>query len=321
MLGSGILTIDDSFFDSGGDSLLATEMLIEVERLVGHHVPETIMFEAETIRRLAPRIAARCDAPEEPCVQFHADGDRPPLFFFHGDFANGGFWVRRLVSLLGADQPIVTIDPHGLRGDPIPPSIEEMAADRLPLILEKQARGPFLLGGQCNGALVAFEAARRLTAAGHRVEMVAMVDPPTVCARPAMRAILRLMRHTASPRRLAWAHDQMARLERALKMSPAQVLARTQRALIDTDFALAPSPRREAYTIAMGRYVPAPLDVPVVFYAASHDGRAWRTLSRDLEVIEVPGGHDYCLTTGAEPLVAHLRQRIDTFSDGTVQVP
>ena len=56
--------------------------------------------------------------------------------------------VRRMVELLGPDYPIISIDPHGLRGEPIPPSIEEMAADRLPLILERQASGPFLLGRQ-----------------------------------------------------------------------------------------------------------------------------------------------------------------------------
>jgi hypothetical protein len=38
-------------------------------------------------------------------------------------------------------------------------------------------------------------------------------------------------------------------------------------------------------------------------------------LSDDLEVIEVPGGHDYCLTTGAELLVQHLRNRIDASSE------
>jgi thioesterase domain-containing protein len=88
-----------------------------------------------------------------------------------------------MVELFGPDYPIISIDPHGRYGEPIPPSIEEMAADRLPLILETQASGPFLLGGQCNGALVAFEVARLLMAAGHKVDLVAMVDPPPVPCR------------------------------------------------------------------------------------------------------------------------------------------
>ncbi len=320
LLKTDALTIDDDFFDSGGDSLLATEMLLEVERLVGRPVPETMLFEAETIRRLLPRLVAQSAAPAAPCFRFNEDGDRPPLFFFHGDFASGGFYVRRLVRLLGPERPIVTIDPHGLHGETIPPSIEAMAADRLPLILERQPTGPYLLGGQCNGALVAFEAARLLMAAGHKVEMVAMVDPPTVSARPAMRTILKLAQRTVSPPHLAWAYDQMARLERILKMSPGELLAKTHDVLVRSEDRLPHSPRRTAFTIAMARYLPAPLEVPVVFYSASHDGRAWRRLSHDLEVIEVPGGHDYCLTTGAEQLVAHLRQRIDTSAEVTARL-
>jgi hypothetical protein len=64
----------------------------------------------------------------------------------------------------------------------------------------------------------------------------------------------------------------------------------------------------------MAQYLPAPLEVPVTFYAADYDGRAW-CLSSQLEVIEVPGGHRHCLTIGAELLVDHLRQRIDVLAD------
>lgn len=71
----------------------------------------------------------------------------------------------------------------------------------------------------------------------------------------------------------------------------------------------------DAYSIAMAQYRPAPLDVPGAFYAAEHDGWAWRHLSSQLEVIQVPGGHDGCLTIGAALLVDHLRQRIDVLAD------
>ncbi|MFC4174029.1 thioesterase domain-containing protein [Microvirga sp. GCM10011540] len=318
LLKSETVTIDDDFFAAGGDSLLATEMLIEIERLVGHGVPETILFGAETIRQLLPRISAQATSPANPLFRFHADGDRPPLYFFHGDFASGGLYVRRMVNLFGPDHPVITIDPHGLHEEPIPPTIEAMAADRLPLILERHARGrPFLLGGQCNGALVAFETARLLRAAGHEVELVAMVDPPTVSARPAMRAVLRVMNQALSARDVGRGYDQLARLERILKMAPAELLARTWNAWFRSERRFPPSPRREAFTLAMARYLPAPLDVPVIFYSAGHDGRAWRRLSSELEVIQLPGGHDYCLNVGAELLVNHLRQRIDCLACGS----
>ena len=52
--------------------------------------------------------------------------------------------------------------------------------------------------------MVAFETARLLMAAGHKVDMVAMVDPPTVSARPVQRAIIGLMKPIVSPDLLRW---------------------------------------------------------------------------------------------------------------------
>ncbi|WP_247509468.1 thioesterase domain-containing protein [Bradyrhizobium sp. 157] len=212
-----------------------------------------------------------------------------------------------MVELFGPDYPIISIDPHGLHGEPIPPSIEEMAADRLPLILERQTSGPFLLGGKCNGAMVAFEAARLLMAAGHKIDMVAMVDPPTVSARPALRAIIGLMKPIVSPYLLRWTYELMARLERVSKALTSQQITIAKLEI--------PPALWDAYSIAMAQYLPAPLEVPVAFYAADHDGRGWRHLSSDLQVIQVPGGHPGCLTIGAELLVEHLRQKIDVLAD------
>lgn len=324
LLKSEAVTVDDDFFASGGDSLLAMEMLIEVERLIGHPVPETILFGAETIRQFAPKIALQTGTPATPFFQFHARDDRPPLYFFNGDLVSGHSCVWRMVELFGPDYPIISIDPHGLRGEAIPPSIEEMAADRLPLVLERQASGPFLLGGKCNGAMVAFEAARLLMAAGHKVDMVAMVDPPTVSARPASRAILGPMKPMVSPYRLRWTYELMVRLEAFFKASTSgkakrlkqfpERIAKLYDGLSNPNNEIPPT-LWDAYSIAMAQYLPAPLEVPVIFYAADYDGRAWR-LSSQLEVIEVPGGHRHCLTIGAELLVDHLRQRIDVLADG-----
>ena len=246
--------------------------------------------------------------PATPFFQSSACGDRPPLYFFNGDLVSGHASVRRMVELFGPDYPIISIEPHGLRGEPIPPSIEEMAADRLPLILERQTSGPFLLGGKCNGAMVAFETARLLMAAGHKVDLVAMVDPPTVSARPAPRAIIGLMKPIVSPYLLRWTFEQMAKLERYFKASTSAPVAIAEPEI--------PPALWDGLSIAMAQYLPAPLEVPVTFYAAEHDGRAWRHLSSQLEVIQVPGGHHGCLTIGAERLVDHLRQRIDGLADG-----
>jgi thioesterase domain-containing protein len=266
---------------------------------------------SETIRQLAPKIAMQMGTPTTPVFEFSACNHRPPLFFFNGNLVSGHAGMRRMVELF-ADYPIISINPHGLHGEPIPASIEQMAADRLPHILERQTSGPFLLGGKCNGAMAAFEVARLLMAAGHKVDMVAMVDPPTVAARPAPRALLGLLKPMVSPYLLSWTHQQMAQLERYLKKSTSGQIA-----IAESEIS---RPLWDAYSIAMAQYLPAPLEVPVAFYAADHDGRAWRHLSSQLEVIQVPGGHDGCLTIGAELLVRHLRRRVDSLADRAASV-
>jgi oxalate---CoA ligase len=265
LLKSDSVTIDDDFFARGGDSLLAMEMLIEVEGLIGQPVPETILFGAETIRQLAPKVAMQTGAPAMPFFQFSASGNRPPLYFFNGDLVSGHPCMRRIVELFGPEYPIISINSHGLHGEPIPPSIEEMAADRLPLILARQASGPFLLGGRCNGAMVAFETARLLMAASHKVDLVAMVDPPTVSARPASRTIIAVMKPMVSPYLLRWTYQLMVELEVFFKGAStsekiAKVLTRLRIAklhdgLSNTNNEIPPA-LWDAYSIAMAQYLP-----------------------------------------------------------------
>jgi acyl carrier protein len=51
------VSIDDDFFEKGGDSVLAIDLQLELQRLTGQELPESILFEASTIRALADRLA------------------------------------------------------------------------------------------------------------------------------------------------------------------------------------------------------------------------------------------------------------------------
>jgi thioesterase domain-containing protein len=181
------LTIDDDFFESGGDSLLATELLAEIEALAQRTLPPSILFETGTVRRLAERLAQTTNLKREITIRLGCSEKR--LFhFFHADVT--GLSIRTLAGLLGPERPLLAIALPGADGEPIPDSIEQLAIDRLSLILEAQPHGPYVLGGHCVGALVAFEAARMLVAAGHRVDMVVMIDPLVVSVRRSSRLVL-----------------------------------------------------------------------------------------------------------------------------------
>lgn len=53
------IAVDDDFFEKGGDSLLAMDVSVELERLMGKTLPEAILFEASTIRELAKALASQ----------------------------------------------------------------------------------------------------------------------------------------------------------------------------------------------------------------------------------------------------------------------
>ena len=167
--------VTDDFFELGGHSLLAIRMLAEVEKRTGIRISPRVLFENATIRHLA-MAAWRPDAETRPAMALvQRGGSLTPLFFLHGDFVEGGLYCVKLARCIGAERPFYAIDPHGVH-DVAPRSIEEMARQRLELVRQAQPGGPYALGGFCNGALVAFEMARQLEAAGEKVASLVLIS-------------------------------------------------------------------------------------------------------------------------------------------------
>jgi hypothetical protein len=65
----------------------------------------------------------------------------------------------------------------------------------------------------------------------------------------------------------------------------------------------------------MARYHPKSLDVPAIFYSADYDGRGWRRLLPDLEIIRLPGGHLQSVTDNVGDLANHLRGKLRKLGD------
>ncbi len=99
-----------------------------------------------------------------------------PFFFLHGDWTNNAFFCYPLASNLGTDQPFYALEPYKLDDLRILPSTEEMAAAHIKIMRAVQPDGPYLLGGFCNGGLIAYEMARQLHAGGQRVDLLVLMD-------------------------------------------------------------------------------------------------------------------------------------------------
>jgi thioesterase domain-containing protein len=107
---------------------------------------------------------------------FRARGPRPTLFCVHpaGGAALG---YAALANRLGPDVPVYAFEARGLDGRQKPHErIEDMAASYCETLLLAQPRGPYFLAGWSAGGLVAYEMARQLTAAGHVVGLLALLD-------------------------------------------------------------------------------------------------------------------------------------------------
>ena len=170
--------IRDDFFHLGGDSLLAVVMLDRIEEILGRGIPTSDLIGDgnATIERLAQVALTDSGEVAAPMVTLPHGAGRPTLFFLHGDYLSGGLYCRELVRHLRPAQPFVALPPWGFDGRPVPETYEAMAEQHLHAIRGVQPSGPYVLGGECNGGLVAYEIARRLEAQGERVSLLMLLS-------------------------------------------------------------------------------------------------------------------------------------------------
>jgi aspartate racemase len=182
ILGIQPIGVRDNFFDLGGHSLLAVRVVAQIEKTFGKNLPLATLFQAPTIEQLASALNGEESLPSWSwLVPFQTAGSKPPFFCLHG----GG---TELAKLLGADQPLYGLRPHGQDGRRAPSKVEDMAADYIKEIRTVQPEGPYYIGGYSFGGMVAFEVAQQLQRQGQEVALLALLDPtkPAYCEPPSL---------------------------------------------------------------------------------------------------------------------------------------
>jgi thioesterase domain-containing protein/acyl carrier protein len=328
------------FFELGGHSLLAVRMMNQIKEVFGVELPLASLFAGATIEHLAEGLLkAEREKLKLPLVEVQGGGSRQPFFFLHGDYNGGGFFCRKLARFLGSEQPFYVILPHGFGDEPIPRTIEAMAADRLQALLEFRPHGPYLLGGHCNGALIAFEMARQMEQRGLRADLVVIVDGSAVNVRFAwLRSIVGLLGFCFRKDRDAQAdlflHARRFFLHledswRQGKLACLRYLWKQKKRVIEVLFATRPEgpapagslekqPQEREKDLAYGdvvrSYVPRSYKGRVVFLrtramlelSPSDPTTGWSRVAADLKVFDVPGNHLTCLTVHAKSLAETL---------------
>jgi amino acid adenylation domain-containing protein len=169
--------VRDSFFELGGDSLLATQLLIKIQEVFDRAIPPSTLIEEATIECLSKIINSPAgEKAFTSLVRIQPQGTKPPIFFVHplgGDVLG----YRALARHLGEDQPFYGLRARGLDGLLRPlTDLGSIAAGYITEILNVQPQGPFLLGGYSSGGIIAFEMAQQLRAQGHKVAFLAILD-------------------------------------------------------------------------------------------------------------------------------------------------
>ncbi|WP_369203044.1 amino acid adenylation domain-containing protein [Streptomyces sp. PU-14G] len=170
---------EDAFFDLGGTSLLAVQLVARVRETHGTELTIGSLFEAPTPAALAARLETAAPVSGdalEVLTPLRPTGGRTPLFALHP--AGGLAWCYAgLAARLGPAQPVWGVQARGLADDePLPGSLLEEAADYADRIRALQPHGPYRLVGWSVGGVLAHTVAVLLQEAGERVDLLALLD-------------------------------------------------------------------------------------------------------------------------------------------------
>ncbi len=350
LLSARPIGIRDNFFDLGGDSLGAAQLIYRIEQTFGRKVPFADFYAEPTIEHLAaflrqpPTDTANQDA--SPLMKIQVSGAKRPFFFLHGRWLSGGAYCWRIAEALGAQQPFYALQPIELNEARRFPTIEAVAAQYVSLIRTVEPDGPYLLGGYCNGGVIAYEMGRQLLAQGSQVDALFLIDTTLLPARLrlARRCISALARWgTGDVTRQLQAYISL-RLGYIRAKSAIRALLRSLRSRIvakrpglknqrhtasarrgtddDADAALDAARLR---TLAMHEwmiagYTPRPSQTPVTLVWSSGEALApmstWTNIANVLETHTIPGTHDTCLSEHLPALIAHLESCLNQAQRG-----
>lgn len=175
--------IKERYFEIGGNSLLAMRMFSEIKKTFKKSLPVSIIFQEDTIERLAKYLSSFDQASDSSLVPIQPQGTKPPLFCVHG--GGGEVLIYRGLSVsLGVDYPVYGLRYTGSQND-TSISVESLAEKYIEDIREIQPAGPYYILGFCFGGAIAYEMSNKLLKAGQEVAVLAILNFGNPAHKPA----------------------------------------------------------------------------------------------------------------------------------------
>jgi amino acid adenylation domain-containing protein len=173
------LSIYHDFFEIGGNSMQALQMLSLLKKETGKHISFLLLNQFPTIESLAKLLNKDNIKIPNSLVSIRAEGEKTPLYLINaGELVEDGFF--NLGDVLDENQPIFGFQSSGFDSNGrLLDTIEDIAAEYVKGILSQDNYGPYCLAGYSLGGIIAFEMARQLKAMGKDIKILIMVDSLT----------------------------------------------------------------------------------------------------------------------------------------------
>jgi acetoacetyl-CoA synthetase len=322
--------LQDDFFQLGGNSLHAARLAAKIGTLTGRNLPLESFLYAPTIERLALLLRAEETVSSSTLVTLRKGNSERPLFFAHS-MSGTLLELWALARQMNCRSAVYGIQGRGLREDEVPSSrVEEMAADYVEQIRSVQPHGPYAVAGFSMGGLIALEIAQQLLQYGEAVDLVALIDTQLdehcltfqdwlLHQRCRVDLELREIYGRSWPERAGYILLKAGHFADRLRVLAGKAPKRSgvdEQALRGV---LSLSPRHRkiilALRVAMAAYRPKPYSGKVTFFHATVPNprwpdplRVWRGVCRQLEVVEVQGGHSNLILP---PCVGYVADTLD----------
>ncbi len=173
--------IDDNFFEVGGHSLLAAQLIAQVQSATGRKIAVSAAFRAPTIRAFAQLLRDDSLAEPDPITMKLHDGDGNDTIPFFAVAAPGvdSFGFAQLARHLPPDQTTYKLQASApvVWGRPFTSDeVQALARPYVAAMRSAQPHGPYCLGAMCEGVLIAQQMILQLEAEGEEIGLFTIFD-------------------------------------------------------------------------------------------------------------------------------------------------